>query len=139
MKALILAAGFGTRLLPYTGKIPKPLFTLLSKPLLEHSIKKLVDAGCDQILINTHHLYEQIKAFVEQKKYSINIQTIFEPAILDTGGAIANAKSFLDKHPFFVINADISEDIKALITASVINKYYLVLEFAIDSCVYLLI
>ncbi|RLC04684.1 MAG: aminoglycoside phosphotransferase [Deltaproteobacteria bacterium] len=107
MKALILAAGFGTRLLPYTGKIPKPLFTLLSKPLLEHSIKKLVDAGCDQILINTHHLYEQIKAFGEQKKYSINIQTIFEPAILDTGGAIANAKSFLDKHPFFVINADI--------------------------------
>ena len=111
MKALILAAGFGSRLLPYTRKLPKPLFTLLSKPLLEHVIEKLVVAGCDQILINTHHLHEQIKAFVEQKEYTINIQTIFEPVILDTGGAIANAKPFLDKNPFFVINADIISSI----------------------------
>ena len=107
MKALILAAGFGTRLLPYTRKIPKPLFTLLSKPVIEHVIEKLVDSGCDQILINTHHLHVQIKTFIEQKRYNTDIQTIYEPVILDTGGAIANVKAFMKDSPFFVINSDI--------------------------------
>jgi aminoglycoside/choline kinase family phosphotransferase/UTP-glucose-1-phosphate uridylyltransferase len=107
MKALILSAGFGTRLLPHTKKIPKPLFTIMSIPLLEHAIKTLVDIGCEQIFINTHHLHDQIESFVRQLKYKINIQTIFEPVILDTGGAIANAKPFLNDGPFFVINSDI--------------------------------
>jgi len=107
MKAFILAAGFGTRLLPYTKKIPKPLFTVLSKPVIEHVIEKLVENGCHQILINTHHLHVQIKAFIEQKKYNADIQTIYEPVILDTGGAIANVKSFMRDKPFFVINSDI--------------------------------
>ena len=111
MKALILAAGFGTRLLPYTEKIPKALFTVLSRPMLEHVIKKLVDNGCEQILINTHHLHVQIEDFVAQKKYNVNIQTIYEPAILDTGGAIANAKPFLKNDSFFVINSDIISNV----------------------------
>ena len=107
MKALILSAGFGTRLLPYTQKIPKPLFTLLSKPVLEHAIQTLVNNGCEQILINTHHLNEQIETFVDQLRYGVDIQTIYEPEILETGGAIANAKPFLKDDPFFVINSDI--------------------------------
>ena len=111
MKALILSAGFGTRLLPYTRQIPKPLFTLNSKPLLAHTIEKLVDNGCEHILINTHHLHEQIKTFVEQAKFNVSIQTIYEPVILDTGGAIANAKPFLKDSPFFVINSDVISNI----------------------------
>jgi NDP-sugar pyrophosphorylase family protein/thiamine kinase-like enzyme len=111
MKALILAAGFGTRLLPYTQAIPKPLFTLLSKPMLEHTIQKLVDSGCEQILINTHHLQELIQSFVQQSRYSDIIQAIYEPVILDTGGAIANAEPFLKESAFFVINSDIISDI----------------------------
>jgi aminoglycoside/choline kinase family phosphotransferase/GTP:adenosylcobinamide-phosphate guanylyltransferase len=107
MKALILAAGFGSRLLPYTKKIPKPLFTILSKPIIEQVIQKLIDNGCDQILINTHHLHIQIKTFIEQKKYSADVQTIHEPVILDTGGAIANVKAFMKDTAFFVINSDI--------------------------------
>ena len=107
MKALILAAGFGTRLLPYTKKVPKPLFTLISKPVIEYIIQKLIDNGCDQILINTHHLHVQIKAFIKRKKYNTDIQTIYEPVILDTGGAIANVKAFMKDSPFFVINSDI--------------------------------
>lgn len=114
MKALILAAGFGTRLLPYTQKIPKPLFTLMSKPVLGHVIEKLVTAGCEQILINTHHLHGQINNFLGQINYPVDIQTLYEPVILDTGGAIANARSFLKDSPFFVINSDIisSVDLK---------------------------
>ena len=76
MKALILAAGLGTRLLPYTKTIPKPLFTLISSPMLEHLIQKLVDTGCEQIVINTHHLHEQIKDFVTQNRYRDIIHTI---------------------------------------------------------------
>lgn len=117
MKALILAAGFGTRLLPFTRKIPKPLFTLMSRPILEHAIKKLADAGCEQILINTHHLHEQIDAFVEQLETHIDIQTIHEPVILGTGGAIANARHFLEDNPFFVINSDIISNVD-------LNKVY---------------
>ncbi|NOX33328.1 MAG: phosphotransferase [Deltaproteobacteria bacterium] len=109
MKALILAAGFGTRLLPYTKKIPKPLFTLMSKPVLEHAIEKLVDSGCEQILVNTHHLHVQIKDFINQTGY--NVKIIHEPVILDTGGAIANAEPFLKDSPFFVINSDIISNI----------------------------
>jgi len=107
MKALILAAGYGTRLLPHTKKIPKPLFTLMSKPILAHVIQALADHGCDHILINTHHLHEPIDAFVKQLNYPFPIQTLFEPVLLDTGGAIANAKPFLKESAFFVINADI--------------------------------
>jgi aminoglycoside/choline kinase family phosphotransferase/dTDP-glucose pyrophosphorylase len=111
MKALILAAGFGTRLLPHTNSIPKPLFTLNQRPLLDLAIEKLIACGCDKIFINTHHCHEQIEAFVRQHRFKDRIQTLYEPKILDTGGAIANSRRFLDKEPFFVINADIICDI----------------------------
>ena len=114
MKALILAAGFGTRLLPYTQTIPKPLFTLISRPVLEHTIEKLVQTGCHEILINTHHLHEQIEEFIRLNRFGKLIKTIHEPVILDTGGAIANAEPFLDEHPFFVINSDIISTIDLL-------------------------
>ena len=109
MKALILAAGYGTRLLPYTLKIPKPLFTLNSIPILEHLIKQLFEHGCEEIIINTHHLHEQVEDFAD--RFPDNVRTIFEPVILDTGGAIANARPFLEEAPFFVINSDIIFDV----------------------------
>lgn len=111
MKALILAAGFGTRLLPYTNSIPKPLFTLNQRPLLDLVIEQLIACGCDKIFINTHHCHEQIEAFVRQHRFKDRLQTLYEPKILDTGGAIANLRRFLDKAPFFVVNADIICDI----------------------------
>jgi len=111
MKALILAAGFGTRLLPHTKKIPKPLFTLNQRPVLDIAIEKLLDFGCDQIFINIHHCHKQIEAHILKHPLKKMIQTVYEPQILDTGGAIANIKQFMDKDPFFVINSDIICDI----------------------------
>jgi len=64
MKALILAAGYGTRLRPYTSHTPKPLFTIAGRPLLGVIIDKLQQAGCKSIIINTHHLHHDIEAFV---------------------------------------------------------------------------
>jgi aminoglycoside/choline kinase family phosphotransferase/dTDP-glucose pyrophosphorylase len=109
MKALILAAGFGTRLLPYTRTIPKPLFTLGSVPVLQHVISRLIQCGCRHILINTHHLSDRITDFVDSWTGALNVRidVIHEPEILDTGGAVANVRNVLADAPFFVINADV--------------------------------
>ncbi len=107
MKALILAAGFGTRLKPYSNSVPKPLFTLNSRPVLDLAIERLIRCGCGKIFINTHHCHPQIHAFVGQHRFKAMIEIIHEPEILDTGGAIANIQSRMDSDPFFVINADI--------------------------------
>ena len=107
MKALILSAGLGTRLRPYTDHTPKPLFTICGRPLLDITITKLIQAGCESIMINTHHLHMQIEAFIAQQTYSIPIETRYEPHILGTGGAILNVKDFWNNQPFLVVNADI--------------------------------
>lgn len=112
MKALILAAGYGTRLHPYTHTLPKPLFTINNRPALDLAIKKLVRCGCDKIFINTHHLSEQIQAFVHAHPHRDILETVFEPKILDTGGAIANLRHGLSHGPFLVINSDIICDIE---------------------------
>jgi len=111
MKALILAAGYGTRLQPYTNHTPKPLFTIAGRPLLGVIIDKLQQAGCKSVIINTHHLHHDIEAFVAAQRYSIPVTTRYEPKILGTGGAIKNVADFWDTQPFMVINADIVADV----------------------------
>ena len=107
MKALILAAGFGTRLLPYTQKLPKPLFSINGQPLLDIIIKQLINAGCKEILVNSHHLGHMILDFLNQQNYPILVGARHEAEILGTGGAIKNLADFWDKQPFMVINSDI--------------------------------
>jgi aminoglycoside/choline kinase family phosphotransferase/UTP-glucose-1-phosphate uridylyltransferase len=107
MRALILAAGLGTRLLPYTRMKPKPLFPLAGRPLLEGHILQLREAGCEAVIVNTHHQHEQIDAFIASSRWGIPVSTRREPDILGTGGAIRNVRDFWDERPFFVINADI--------------------------------
>ena len=75
MKALILAAGFGTRLLPFTENLPKPLFPIAGRPLLDISIHALQQAGCQAIIINTHHLHQQIDDFIASQEYTIPVLT----------------------------------------------------------------
>ena len=105
-KAMILAAGFGKRMLPLTAKIPKPLIKIGPKNLLERSIELLIKIGIDEIIINTHHLSKEIDNFLKNKKYQISISTIREEVLLDTGGGILSAtKNFKDK-PFFVLSPD---------------------------------
>jgi len=111
MKALILAAGYGSRLRPYTDTIPKPLFTIGGRPLLEIHISALRQAGCDTIIINTHHLSSRIESFLKSECFPFPVILRHEPEILGTGGAIKNIADLLDSHPFFVINSDIVTDI----------------------------
>ena len=111
MKALILAAGLGTRLRPYTENTPKPLFTLAGRPLLDIIISRLIDADCEAIVINTHHLPRRINSFLAEKNYSIPVFTRHESVILGTGGAVKNVADFWNDNPFMVINSDIFTDI----------------------------
>lgn len=111
MKALILAAGFGTRLLPHTRILPKPLFPIAGRPAIDILIRQLADLGFDDIIINTHHLYDQIEAFIRAQNYPVVVTTRFEPVILGTGGAIRNVADFMGDAPFLVINGDIHTDI----------------------------
>ena len=108
MKALILAAGYGTRLRPYTEKIPKPLFPIDGRPLLDIHIRRLYNAGCRAIVVNTHHLHGQIAEFIKAQSYPIPIEISHEPEILGTGGAIKNIAAFWDNHPFMVVNSDVA-------------------------------
>lgn len=111
MKAMILAAGLGTRLLPYTNHTPKPLFTLSGQPILDDVIQRLRKAGCEEIVINTHHLHDKIETFIKTKNYGFPLHLIHEPVILGTGGAIKNAADLLNNKSFILINSDILSDI----------------------------
>lgn len=111
MKALVLAAGLGTRLLPYTRVTPKPLFTLNGRPLLDRIIQQLIDAGAEAIVVNTHHLHGLIERFIANAAYPVPVTPRHEPEILGTGGAIRNLSDFWDDRPFWVVNSDIFTDI----------------------------
>ena len=103
---MILAAGLGKRMQPITLKTPKPLIQIGNKNLLDRAIDLLVSHSVNEIVINVHHLADQIKDFISKKKYEAKI-TIFheQETLLDTGGGILNAtKSF--KEPFVVVNPD---------------------------------
>ena len=103
---MILAAGLGKRMQPITLKIPKPLIQIGNKNLLDRAIELLINHGVDEIVINVYHLADQIKDFINKKKYKAKITISHEQdTLLDTGGGILNAtKSF--KEPFVVVNPD---------------------------------
>ena len=111
MKAMILAAGLGTRLHPYTHHTPKALFTIAGRPVLDLAIRRLQMADCQAIIVNTHHLPQLVENYIENQQYRIPVRTRHEPQILGTGGAVRNVADFWDPEAFMAINADIVSDI----------------------------
>ncbi|MDP4238922.1 MAG: nucleotidyltransferase family protein [Bacteroidota bacterium] len=110
MKAMIFAAGLGTRLKPLTDTLPKALIPIAGKPLLEHVIVKLKAAGFDEIMVNVHHFPDQIIDFLKlHNNFGIRVEVSDErDQLLDTGGGIRKAKWFFeDGKPFLVHNVDI--------------------------------
>ena len=112
MKAMILAAGFGTRLKPLTDKVPKPMVPIMNRPILEHTIHLLRSHGIHDITVNLHHLPEMIKKhFGDGKDFGVQLHWSHEPEILGTAGGIKKAQKFLDGEAFLVINSDVVVDI----------------------------
>lgn len=110
MKAMILAAGMGTRLRPLTDTQPKALVPLNGVPLLEIALHRLQQAGVQSCIVNVHYLGEQIIDYLRKRKPSrLRVEISDErELLLDTGGALRKARWFFDdEQPFFVVNADV--------------------------------
>jgi NDP-sugar pyrophosphorylase family protein len=114
VEALILAAGAGTRLRPLTRHKPKPLFPVLNRPLLALSLEYLRRQGVRRFILNTHHLGDQVRAFVRAyagRVPDLILETRPETEILGTGGGIKNTVDFWRGDTFLVLNGDIVTDI----------------------------
>lgn len=107
---MVFAAGLGTRLRPITDTMPKALVPVCGKPLLYHTVCKLRDAGCDEIVVNVHHFPELIRKYLEENDFGVRIRISDESGeLLETGGGIKHAKPLLLPldGPFLVHNVDI--------------------------------
>lgn len=115
MKAMIFAAGLGTRLKPLTDTMPKALVEVSGKPLLQLVIEKMKAEGFDEIIVNVHHFAEKIIDFLDANdRFDIRIEISNErESLLDTGGGIKKASWFFDDgKPFLIYNVDILSNIR---------------------------
>jgi MurNAc alpha-1-phosphate uridylyltransferase len=105
-RAMILAAGLGTRMAPLTATRPKPLIEVRGKALIDHAIDHLIRGGVNYFVVNVHYMAEMLMAHLKKRK-DVEIHICDETgAILDTGGAIAKALPYFKGEPFFTHNSD---------------------------------
>lgn len=107
MKAMILAAGRGTRLGSLGETIPKALIDLGGEPLLELQLRYLERNGIGRVVVNAHHHAAQIASFVDAYGGSIELECLVEERLLGTAGAVRNALDHLQPGPFFVLYGDV--------------------------------
>ena len=109
MKAMVFAAGHGTRLLEETSDKPKALVEIAGKPLLQHAIEKLKKEGISEIVVNVHHFSERVIEFLAQNDFDIPIHISDESfKLLDTGGGLKKAALYFnDNSPVIIYNVDI--------------------------------
>ncbi len=107
MKALLLAAGMGTRLRPITDSVPKCMVTIMGRPLLDYWLELLGPVNVfSQILVNTHYLPEAVRQFVSRSLYRDKVCLLHEDALLGTAGTVARHAARLSGSPVFVAHAD---------------------------------
>ncbi len=113
MKAMVLAAGVGSRLRPLTDEIPKALLDVGGAPMIERVIRYLKSAGVTEVVVNLFHLGNRIVGFLASKDdFGLRIELTREAELLDTGGGLKNAAWFFDDgRPFFLHNVDVLSDI----------------------------
>lgn len=134
MKAMIFAAGLGSRLKDYTANRPKALVEINGRPLIDHVIVKLIKQGCEEFIVNIHHYGDQIIDFLKTNKfYNKRIEISDErEELLDTGGGLLNARWFFDdKKDFLVHNVDIITDINIAELFDYHNKYGALVTLAV--------
>ena len=107
MKVMILAAGYGKRMLPLTKTTPKPLLKVGGKTLIQRNIEALLDEGFEEFIINTSYLGSMIRDHVSEKFPSIKVNFSEEDEPLGTGGGIVKALSLIGEDSFILINADL--------------------------------
>ena len=105
-KAMVLAAGYGTRLKPLTDRMPKPLVPVAGRPMIEYALDRLRAYGIEEVIINISHLKEQLAAYLAPGR-GLTIRLSEEAEPLETGGGLKKALPLLVNEPFFYINSDI--------------------------------
>ncbi len=106
MRALLLAAGLGTRLRPITDQVPKCLVPIHGKPLLGYWLDMLLPNGVERVLVNTHYLPDAVRKFVAASSWRDSIAMVHEDELLGTGGTVLRNRDFLANGPFMVVHAD---------------------------------
>lgn len=106
MRALLLSAGFGTRLKPITNNTPKCLVEINNKPLLDYWLDSLFEQGIERVLINTHYLSEKVSDHISRSKWREYIDITNEEKLLGTGGTIAKNREYFLEESFLVAHAD---------------------------------
>lgn len=104
-RAMLLAAGRGERMRPLTDKTPKPMIELGGRTMAERALDRLADAGIEEVVVNLHHLPDQIRSRLEGYQ-GLTIHFSEEEELLDTGGGVARALPLLGDEPFYVVNGD---------------------------------
>ena len=111
MKAMVLAAGEGRRMKPLTDVRPKPLLTVAGRPLIEHHIVRLRDAGVTDIVVNVSYLGQQLVEFLgDGSRWGVELTVSEETAPLETAGGVVQALPYLGDEPFVLVNGDIYTD-----------------------------
>jgi NDP-sugar pyrophosphorylase family protein len=112
MRAMVLSAGYGTRLWPLTEDRTKPAIPILGKPLVGYVAEYLARYGFDEIVVNLHHRPESVRAALgDGSRFGVNLEYVQEPEILGTSGALDNARDLLGDQTFLVVNGKIITDI----------------------------
>jgi mannose-1-phosphate guanylyltransferase len=106
MRALLLAAGKGTRLRPLTDSVPKCLVPIHGRPLLDYWLDLLLGGGIERVLINTHHLAEQVRAHVAASRWRSRVDLVHETELLGTGGTIVANRDYFGGTTFLLAHAD---------------------------------
>src|ERR1051325_4923689 len=112
MRAIVLSAGYGTRLWPLTEDRTKPALPILGKPLVGYVAEYLAGYGIDEIVVNLHHRPESVRrALGDGSRFGVKLHYVEEPVILGTSGALDNTREFFDRETFVVVNGKIITDI----------------------------
>jgi N-acetyl-alpha-D-muramate 1-phosphate uridylyltransferase len=105
-RAIVLAAGLGTRMRPYNGHVPKPLVEIGGKSLIDYSLDRLADAGVESVVVNVHHLADILERHLAPRQRPQIVISDERGELLGTGGGIAKALPKLGEAPFFLVNSD---------------------------------
>src|SRR5271154_1974827 len=105
-RAIVRAAGLGTRMRPYNGHVPKPLVQIGGKSLIDYSLDRLADAGVERAVVNVHHLADVLERHLAPRQRPQIVISDERGALLGTGGGIAKALPQLGDAPFFLVNSD---------------------------------
>jgi mannose-1-phosphate guanylyltransferase len=111
MRALLLAAGFGTRLRPLTDIVPKAMVDIAGRPLLDRWLARLLEGGIERVLVNTHYLGPVIRDFVRASPWSGSVDLVDEAVLLGTGGTLLANRAWFGEGPLLVTHGDNASDL----------------------------